>query len=69
MPGSLHTHEEDDPNAPSPENESEASHWSEEMEAYDPYVGASEPGFDSFFDGLGKPLANPALPVMLTASK
>ena len=31
---------------------SEASHWSEEMEPYDPYVGATDTTFDGFFDGL-----------------
>ena len=30
---------------------SEASHWSEELEPYDPYVGATD-GFDGFFDSL-----------------
>ncbi len=31
---------------------SEASHWSEEIEPYDPYVGATDTAFDGFFDGL-----------------
>lgn len=55
VPGSLNNAEDDDTNAPSPEDESEASHWSEDMEPYDPYVGAVDTGFDSFFDGLGTP--------------
>lgn len=53
VPGSLHSPEEDATTVPSPENDSEASHWSDEMEPYDPYVGAPDVGFDSFFDGLG----------------
>ena len=36
-----------------PESPSEASHWSEEIEPYDPYVGATaDTTFDGFFDGL-----------------
>jgi Fungal specific transcription factor domain/Fungal Zn(2)-Cys(6) binuclear cluster domain len=35
-----------------PESPSEASHWSEDMEPYDPYVGASDFTFDGFFDSL-----------------
>jgi hypothetical protein len=55
---------------PSPENESEASHWSEDMESYDPYVGAPETGFDSFFDGLGEPCnLFPKPKSLLTTSK
>lgn len=63
VPGSLQHADEGDDNAPSPENESETSHWSEEMEAYDPYVGAVDAGFDSFFDGLGKHFGGRAVQV------
>ena len=35
-----------------PEDSSEASHWSEEVDAYDPYVGAADTGFETFFNGL-----------------
>ena len=34
------------------EDVSEASQWSEEPEVYDPYLGAPDPAFESFFDGL-----------------
>jgi len=52
VPGQLQQGDEDEATAPSPENESETSHWSEEIESYDPWLGAPDSGFDSFFDGL-----------------
>lgn len=35
-----------------PESPSGASHWSEDVEPYDPYVGAPDSTFDGFFDSL-----------------
>lgn len=35
-----------------PESPSEASHWSEDAERYDPYVGATDSAFDGFFESL-----------------
>ena len=35
-----------------PDSPSEASHWSEDIEPYDPYAGAIDGGFDGFFDTL-----------------
>lgn len=35
-----------------PESPSEASHWGEEAEPYDPYVGATDSAFDGFFESL-----------------